>query len=182
MNKKWIAFLAWVALIAALSVAALHMPQAQATTTAPPTQLPDDLTRAITEAVHTRSAFGEAQFAVTAVQWAGDWALVAVGALDGPTVVDGYIGSQNSGLLLLAFKHNGSWQVALPGEKQFDTLLAQAPDALLSPQAKELLGQSTAPANAHAAIHGAGCKVGTRARWTSAPMAATGGCWPRPTA
>jgi|GEM_PF-3185872 len=144
MHKKWIAFVAWLAITALFSIASLQTPQAQP---------PDDLARAVAAALRASPTFGNTAFAITAVHLEGDWALVSVGALEGPAVVEGYIGTQESGRLLLASRTNGVWQVSIEGDSVFAKLLAQAPDALVSPQAKALLTPKaiTSPAGANSA-------------------------------
>ena len=175
MNTKWISVAACILITATLSVAAARIPNAQARSSQPRAlaepSLPADLAPAVTSALSAHPSYSGTHFAITSAHIQADWALVSVGALDGPTALDGfqegYIGSRDGGLLLIAAQENGRWQITIEGEPDFAAQARRAPDALLSPQAKSLLAprSNTSPSAAQAVNYKWPWPAGLSWRW-----------------
>ena len=122
--------------------------------------LPDDLLQAILEMLQKHLIAQRVQnplsdstrFVLTSARLEEDWALVSLGAVDGANSVPGYVGNGEAGALILAHFDNSQWLVAIEDTPAFDELLADAPDAFVSAEAKALLRSQTPSANSAEAI------------------------------
>ncbi len=72
----------------------------------------------------------------------GDWGAISYAPLDGPDATEVYIGEGGSARLMLAVREATGWQVAPQDSVAFDKLLARAPNAFISAEAKAMLNNA----------------------------------------
>lgn len=72
----------------------------------------------------------------------GDWVLISYAPVDGPTATEVYVGEGGSGRLMLAVHEATGWQVAPQDSAAFSALLARAPRAFISDEAKAVFSHA----------------------------------------